>query len=97
MIQLAYKNGYGVMPCESRGEGASIADYCVGINAGSVRECGIGGHRKPLHSMIEIGARFKGKVHPAQKASRAGVSKHNIQRKGRHMAAFFLVQYSKGK
>jgi enolase len=42
MIQLAYKSGFGVMPCESRGEGPSIADYCVGINAGSVRECGIG-------------------------------------------------------
>ena len=26
------------MPCDSRGEGADIADYCVGIGAGSVRE-----------------------------------------------------------
>ena len=42
MIQMVYKLGYGVMPCESRGEGQAIADYCVGINAGSVRECGIG-------------------------------------------------------
>ena len=42
MIQYAYKFGYGVMPSDSRGEGASIADYAVGINAGSVRECAIG-------------------------------------------------------
>lgn len=37
-VQYAYDCGYGVMPCESRGEGAAIADYCVGIGAGSVRE-----------------------------------------------------------
>ena len=42
MIQYAYKFGYAVMPSDSRGEGAAIADYAVGINAGSVRECGIG-------------------------------------------------------
>ncbi|MDD6483272.1 MAG: enolase C-terminal domain-like protein [Clostridiales bacterium] len=42
MIQYAYKFGYGVMPSDSRGEGAAIADYAVGINAGSVRESAIG-------------------------------------------------------
>ena len=42
MIQYAYKFGYAVMPSDSRGEGETIADYAVGINAGSVRECGIG-------------------------------------------------------
>jgi len=42
MIQYAYKFGYAVMPSDSRGEGEAIADYAVGINAGSVRECGIG-------------------------------------------------------
>ncbi len=42
MIQLAYRNGYGVMPCSSRGEGEDIADYCVGINAGTVRESATG-------------------------------------------------------
>ena len=42
MIQYAYKFGYGVMPSDSRGEGASIADYAVGINAGSIRESAIG-------------------------------------------------------
>lgn len=41
-IQYAYKMGYGVMPCESRGEGIAIADYCVGINACAVREMATG-------------------------------------------------------
>lgn len=41
-IQYAYKMGYGVMPCESRGEGPAIADYCVGINACAVREMATG-------------------------------------------------------
>lgn len=42
MIQLAYENGYGVMPCSSRGEGLDICDYSVGINAGSIRESSLG-------------------------------------------------------
>ncbi len=42
MVQNAYHYGYGVMPCESRGEGEAIADYCVGINAGCLRENAIG-------------------------------------------------------
>lgn len=42
MIQYAYKFGYAVMPSDSRGEGESIGDYAVGINAGSIRESGIG-------------------------------------------------------
>jgi len=42
MIQLAYENGYGVMPCSSRGEGLDIVDYSVGINAGTIRETGLG-------------------------------------------------------
>ncbi|MFH1084349.1 MAG: enolase C-terminal domain-like protein [Chloroflexota bacterium] len=37
MVQLAYRYGYGVMPCSSRGEGADIADYTVGLNCGTVR------------------------------------------------------------
>lgn len=41
MVQFAYRHGYGVMPCESRGEGVDLADYCVGINAASVRECAV--------------------------------------------------------
>lgn len=41
MVNLAYNNGLGVMPCESRGEGETIADYSVGINAGTIRESAI--------------------------------------------------------
>ena len=47
-VQYAYRNGYGVMPCDSRGEGALIADYCVGLGTGHLREGAIG----------EIGNRF---------------------------------------
>lgn len=64
MIQLAYENGYSVMPCSSRGEGLDIVDYCVGINALSVRESGIG-HEANRFIQIEheLGkqARFAGK------------------------------------
>ncbi len=42
MIQLAYENGYAVMPCSSRGENIDICDYSVGINAGTIRETGLG-------------------------------------------------------
>ncbi len=38
MVGLAYNFGYGVMPNSSRGEGIAIADYAVGINAGTIRE-----------------------------------------------------------
>jgi enolase len=42
VINLAYKSGYGVMPCNSRGEGQDIADYSIGLNTGQIREGGIG-------------------------------------------------------
>ena len=42
MVHVAKQEGYQIMPCDSRGEGEAIADYCVGINAGSVRECALG-------------------------------------------------------
>lgn len=60
MIQFAYKAGYAVMPSDSRGEGAAIADYAVGINAGSIRESGIGerGNRF-LEIEEELGASAK--------------------------------------
>lgn len=60
MIQYAYKFGYGVMPSDSRGEGESIADYAVGINAGSVRECAIGARgNRFLEIEEELGASAK--------------------------------------
>jgi enolase len=60
MVQLAYRNGYGVMPCSSRGEGADIADYCVGLNCGTVRESATGpsGNRF-LQIEAELGARAR--------------------------------------
>ena len=41
MVEYAYRHGYAVMPCSSRGEGADIADYAVGLNTGQIRESGI--------------------------------------------------------
>ena len=63
MIQYAYKFGYAVVPSDSRGEGAAIADYAVGINAGSVRESAIGDRgNRLLEIEEELGknARFIG-------------------------------------
>ncbi len=37
MVRLAYRYGYGVMPCSSRGEGVDIADYTVGLMCTTVR------------------------------------------------------------
>ena len=60
MIQYAYKFGYAVMPSDSRGEGASIADYAVGINAGSIRESAIGDRgNRFLEIEEELGASAK--------------------------------------
>ena len=42
LVRMAYRNGYAVMPCDSRGEGPDIADYCVGLNTGHLREGGTG-------------------------------------------------------
>ena len=63
MIQYACKFGYAVMPSDSRGEGAAIADYAVGINAGSVRECGMGPRANrflEIEAELGAGARFIG-------------------------------------
>lgn len=42
MVRLAYRHGYGVQPCSSRGEGVDIADYTVGLMCGTVRGCATG-------------------------------------------------------
>jgi enolase len=64
-VHLAYDNGYGVMPCESRGEGFVIADYAVGLGTGTIRESAVGdsGNRF-LEIEAELGkrARFLGKA-----------------------------------
>ncbi len=67
MTRLAHRNGYGVMPCGSRGEGADIADYAVGLITGHLREGGTGdtGNRL-LRIEEELGSR-------AQFAGRSGL------------------------
>ena len=59
-VQTAYRHGYGVMPCDSRGEGELIADYCVGLGTGHLREGAIGpiGNRF-LEIEAELGSRAK--------------------------------------
>jgi len=65
MVQLAYQNGYGIMPCSSRGEGADIADYAVGLGTGHVRESGLDPTANRLLQIeLELGsrARFLGRA-----------------------------------
>jgi len=59
-VQLAYDNGYAVMPCDSRGEGPLIADYAVGLGTGHLREGALGpcGNRF-LEIEAELGSRAK--------------------------------------
>jgi enolase len=64
MVRLAYRHGYGVQPCSSRGEGVDIADYTVGLICGSVRGCATGGAaNRFLQIESELGprAQFWGK------------------------------------
>ncbi|MBN1856250.1 MAG: phosphopyruvate hydratase [Dehalococcoidia bacterium] len=64
MVDLAYRNGYAVMPCSSRGEGADIADYAVGLGSGHMREGGLDdATTRLLEIEAELGsrARFLGK------------------------------------
>ncbi|MBN1400888.1 MAG: phosphopyruvate hydratase [Anaerolineae bacterium] len=64
MVNLAYSHGYGVMPCSSRGEGADIADYTVGLNCGHMRGGAIGDTANRLLEIeAELGPRavFAGK------------------------------------
>ncbi|TFG72320.1 MAG: hypothetical protein E4H27_02875 [Anaerolineales bacterium] len=63
-VQFAYDNDYAVMPCDSRGEGALIADYTVGLGTGHLREGALGprGNRF-LEIEAELGnqAKFAGR------------------------------------
>jgi enolase len=61
-VQMAYQNGYGVMPCSSRGEGQAIGDYTVGLGAGHMR--GGANSNRLLKIEAELGrnARFLGKT-----------------------------------
>ena len=60
MVDLAYSSGYGVMPCDSRGEGVAIADYAVGLGTGHLREGALGavGNRF-LEIEAELGSRTR--------------------------------------
>jgi enolase len=60
-VQLAYRNGYGVMPCASRGEGEAIADYVVGLGTGHMR--GGAASNRLLEIEVELAgnAKFLGK------------------------------------
>ena len=63
-VNLAHSKGYGVMPCSSRGEGADIADYAVGLGTGSIRGSGLNPtSNRFLEIEEELGsrARFSGK------------------------------------
>ena len=60
VVQLAHSKGYGVMPCASRGEGPDIADYAVGLGAGTIRESGLGpAADRFLAIESELGSRAK--------------------------------------
>jgi enolase len=64
-VQWAYKNGYGVQPCSSRGEGPEIADYSVGINAGTLRNRALGpiGNRfMQIEAELGSSAKYLGKA-----------------------------------
>ena len=64
-VRLAHSKGYGVMPCSSRGEGADIADYAVGLGTGTIRESGVGpSANRFLQIEAELGnnAKFLGKA-----------------------------------
>jgi enolase len=75
-VRMCYANGYAVMPCDSRGEGSNIADYCVGLNTGHLREGGVGavGNRF-LEIEAELGSR-------AKFAGRAGFKPNGVTRAG---------------
>lgn len=74
MIQTAYQSGYGVMPCSSRGENLDICDYCVGINAGTVRESSLGSAgSRFLEIEEELGSR-------ARYAGRHGIKGKKFQK-----------------
>ncbi len=64
-VRLAYAHGYGVQPCASRGEGADIADYAVGLGTGTIRESALdntGNRLRKIEAELGSYARFAGKA-----------------------------------
>jgi enolase len=60
-VQLAYRNGYGVMPCASRGEGEAIADYVVGLGTGHMREGATSNRLLEIEAELGSNAKFLGR------------------------------------
>jgi enolase len=64
-VRLAHSHGYGVQPCASRGEGADIADYAVGLGTGTIRESALdptGNRLRKIESELGSRASFAGKA-----------------------------------
>jgi enolase len=61
-VHLAYRHGYGVMPCASRGEGEAIADYVVGLSTGHMREGASSNRLLEIEAELDSRARFLGKA-----------------------------------
>jgi enolase len=64
-VRLAYSHGYGVQPCASRGEGADIADYAVGLGTGTIRESALdatGNRLRKIEADLGGRARFAGEA-----------------------------------
>ena len=60
-VQLAYRNNYGVMPCASRGEGETIADYVVGLGTGHMRGGATSNRLLEIEAELGANAKFLGK------------------------------------
>ena len=60
-VDLAYRHGYGVMPCASRGEGEAIADYVVGLGTGHMRGGATSNRLLSIEAELGSTAKFLGK------------------------------------
>ncbi len=61
-VQLAYMNGYGVMPCSSRGEGDELADYVVGLGTGHMRGGALSNRLLEIEAELGNNGKFLGKA-----------------------------------
>ncbi len=60
-VELAYRYGYGVMPCASRGEGEAIADYVVGLGTEQMRGGATSNRLLSIETELGSTAKFLGK------------------------------------
>ena len=61
-VQLAYRHGYGVMPCGSRGEGDALQDYSVGLGTGHQRGGATSDRLLQIEAELDSSAKFLGKA-----------------------------------